>query len=219
MAIVELPAAPGTVAPPPFADHEHPMRRVTRQVAFEGAWDRVRAEKVAALFDSMAAGWTDDHDSPERLAPLEDALARGRLPGGLTLELGSGSGLGTRVLRRQRGGPIVAVDLAFEMLRAAPAEYGWRVHADAADLPVATGAATVVVLVNALLFPAEVDRVLAPAGRVVWVNTMGERTPIHLPAAEVAAALPGTWDGVASRAGSGTWAVLGRGNQEVHRVV
>ncbi len=210
MPLEELPPAPGAVEPPPFADHDHPMRKVTRQVAFDGAWDRERARKVAELFDSKAADWTRDHDSPERLAPLEDALARSQLPAGVTLELGSGSGLGTRVLRARRGGPIVAVDLAAEMLRAAPAEYGWRVQADAASLPVAGGAVAVVVLVNALLFPAEVDRVLAPGGKVVWVNTIGEHTPIHLPADDVAAALPGSWEGVASRAGTGTWAVLGR---------
>jgi hypothetical protein len=57
--------------------------------------------------------------------------------------------------------------------------------------------------VNALLFPAEVDRVLAPEGSVVWVNSSGDQTPIHLRSEEVAAVLPGEWRGVASRAGQG----------------
>ena len=57
------------------------------------------------------------------------------------------------------------------------------------------------------LFPAEVDRVLAPEGVVVWVNSRGSETPIHLTADEVDRALPGHWDGVASRAGWGTWSV------------
>ncbi len=210
MQIEELAPAPDATDPPPFADDDHPMRRVTREVAFGGTWDRERARKVAALFDSMAADWTRNHDAPERLAPLEDALARSDLPPGVVLELGSGSGLGTRVLRERRGGPIVAVDLAAEMLRAAPATYGWRVRADAAVLPLGDSAVAVVVLVNALLFPAEVDRVLSRAGKVVWVNTIGEQTPIHLPAADVAAALPGPWRGAHSRAGTGTWAVLER---------
>ncbi|MDZ7734427.1 MAG: hypothetical protein U5R31_16350 [Acidimicrobiia bacterium] len=65
-------------------------------------------------------------------------------------------------------------------------------------------------LQNALLFPAEVDRVLRPGGVVIWVNSRGEHTPIHLPAEEVADVLPGDWDGVASRAGEGTWCVLRR---------
>ena len=65
-------------------------------------------------------------------------------------------------------------------------------------------------LVNALLFPAEVARVLAPGGALVWVNSLGDATPIHLSAADVAKALPGGWGGPASDAGWGTWCVLRR---------
>jgi hypothetical protein len=42
---------------------------------------------------------------------------------------------------------------------------------------------------------------------VVWVNSRGTGTPIHLLASEVDAALPGAWTGVASTAGWGTWSV------------
>ena len=56
-------------------------------------------------------------------------------------------------------------------------------------------------LVNCFLFPEEVDRVLAPDGVVVWVNSSGAETPIHLPPDDVAAALPGRWTGVESTAG------------------
>ena len=56
----------------------------------------------------------------------------------------------------------------------------------------------------------EVDRVLSPSGTVVWVNTAGDKTPIHLPADDVERALPGQWRGTASEAGWGTWAVLRR---------
>ena len=187
------------------------MRKVTRQVAFDDAWDAERAKKVADLFDSMAAGWTADHQAPERLASLEDAIERGDVPGGgLTVELGSGTGVGTSVLRRHFRGPIVALDIAAEMLRHAPADAGSRVQADAAALPLADDAASTIVLVNALLFPREIDRVLGHGGAVVWVNTNGDQTPIHLPADDVVAALPGAWHGRSSRAGTGTWAVLQR---------
>jgi SAM-dependent methyltransferase len=188
------------------------MRKVTRQVAFDHAWDAERAAKIAALFDAMAETWSRDHAAPERVAPLADALDRGDVPSGLVLELGSGTGLGTEVLRDRRGGPIVALDLARDMLRHAPPEYGARVHGDASALPVAGGSVAVVVHVNALLFPAEVDRVLAPGGAVVWVNTLGEQTPIHMPVADVVEALPGAWEAVASRAGTGTWGVIRRRN-------
>jgi hypothetical protein len=85
-----------------------------------------------------------------------------------------------------------------------------RVQADAAHLPLPSGVCDALVLVNMLLFPAEVDRVVAADGVVVWVNSLAERTPIHLPAEEVAAILPGGWTGVGSRAGGGSWCVLRR---------
>ena len=65
-------------------------------------------------------------------------------------------------------------------------------------------------LVNCFLFPDEVDRVLAPDGVIVWVNSSGAETPIHLPSDDVVAALPGRWEGVQSTAGLGTWCVLRR---------
>ena len=61
-----------------------------------------------------------------------------------------------------------------------------------------------------MLFPDEVRRVLRNAGSVVWVNSIGERTPIHLSAAAVAEALGDGFEVSASRAGWGTWAVATR---------
>ena len=79
-----------------------------------------------------------------------------------------------------------------------------------AQLPLADDSADVVLMINMLLFPAEVDRVLRPDGHVVWVNTLGDQTPIHLAPDDVAAALPGDWHGTTSFAGTGLWAVLRR---------
>lgn len=185
------------------------MRRVTLETAADPAsWTRARRAEVAALFDSMADHWTADHDSPRRRMPLLDALDRGDLPTGPVVEVGAGTGIGTSVLL-ERFDLVVPIDLSLEMLHHAPVPR--RVRADSCCLPVRSGAAAVVVLVNMLLFPGEVDRILAPGGAVVWVNTVGERTPIHLSPTEVAEALPGRWEGVASRAGDGLWAVLRRG--------
>ena len=66
------------------------------------------------------------------------------------------------------------------------------------------------VLVNMLLFPAEIARVLTQNGQLVWVNTGAERTPIHLMPEEVVEALPGTWAARAGRAGTGLWCVASR---------
>ena len=188
---------------------DHPMRRVTRQVAFDPTgWDPERAGKVADLFDSLAPVW-HERMQPGRMDSVLDALERGGIERwGLAVELGSGTGFAPPYLV-DRFARVVAVDLSLEMLRHA-VTVAPRVQADAARLPLADGACDALVLVNMLLFPAEVDRVVAPGGVVVWVNSLAERTPIHLPADDVAAALPGRWGGVASRAGGGTWAVLRR---------
>ncbi len=186
------------------------MRKVTRGVAFDGAWDAERASKVAALFDSMAADWSEDHVNPTKAAPIRDGLERGGVPlDGRWLELGSGTGAGTRVLH-DRVRSLVAFDLAAEMLAHAPGELAPRVNGDASCLPFGDDSFEAILMVNMLLFPSEVDRVLAPGGTVLWVNTLGDQTPIHLPAEDVAEALPGSWEGTTARAGSGFWASLRR---------
>ena len=91
-----------------------------------------------------------------------------------------------------------------------PPRRATAVLADGSVLPLRDGSASAVVLVNCFLFPAEVDRVLRRDGVVVWVNSSGGSTPIHLTATEVVTALPGQWEGVAAGAGEGTWCVLRR---------
>ena len=178
-------------------------------MAFEGGWSAERRARVAELFDGLAAAWHSDHDRPGRYDALEDALARGEVGAGRCVELGAGTGLATRLLRG-RFASLVALDLSAAMVRQIPPSTAARVVADSADLPVAGASVDVLVLVNMLLFPHEVDRVLAGDGRLVWVNTMAELTPIHLTPEEVDAALPGDWTGTASLAGPGLWAVLHR---------
>jgi SAM-dependent methyltransferase len=189
---------------------DHPMRVVTRRAAGledEGWTPGTRAE-VARLFDHLADEW-HTRCSPQRTAVVTDALERGGIGGAVCIEVGSGIGSYSGLLA-ERFDTVVAVDLAEEMLRRAPREPAARVLADASQLPVPAGIADAVVLINAFLFPAEVDRVLAPEGAVLWVNSSGEQTPIHLSAAEVDEALPGAWSGAASRAGAGTWCALRR---------
>jgi SAM-dependent methyltransferase len=192
---------------------EHPMRIMTRRAAglLPEPWDAAARAEVAAYFDGLAGDWLA-RTSPERDAVVADALERG-LPelgrADVCVELGSGIGQYTPLLAR-RWRRVMAVDVAVEMLLRAPAEPGLRVLGDGARLPLVDGAASAVVLVNAFLFPAEVDRVLGPDGVVVWVNSSGDQTPIYLPAEDVAAALPGQWTGVASGAGAGLWCTLRR---------
>lgn len=193
---------------------DHPMRIMTRRAAglHPGGWDATARADVAAYFDALAAEW-HTRTSPERDAVVTDALARG-LPhhvglGGVCVELGSGIGAYTPVLAR-RWRQVLAVEVSLEMLLRASRDVGHRVLADGSQLPLVSGAAGAAVLVNCFLFPAEVDRVLAPGGVVIWVNSSGPETPIHLSADDVVGALPGEWEGVQAVAGAGIWCVLWR---------
>ncbi len=191
---------------------DHPMRIMTRRAAglHPRPWDDSARAEVAALFDELAPEW-HTRTSRERDAVVADALARGLGDdrGDVCVELGSGIGAYTPSLA-ERWRRVLAVEVSQEMLRLAPADVGYRLLADGSRLPLSSGTAAAVVLVNCFLFPREVDRVLAPDGLVVWVNSSGAETPIHLPPVDVVAALPGRWEGVESTAGVGIWCVLRR---------
>ena len=195
---------------PQVGGADHPMRKVTRQIAFEpNGWDGERRAKVAELFDGLAPDWDSRAQSSETRTPLVDALARGGELLGPCVELGAGTGRATRPLL-DHFGSVLAADIAIEMLRRFQEPVAMAVRADSASLPLRDASVGTLVLVNAFLFPSEVERVVAPGGAVVWVNTLAEDTPIHLPVAEVVNALPGAWHAVTAAAGWGLWAVVRR---------
>lgn len=166
---------------------------------------------VARTFDGLAPEWHTRTTVP-RTAVVEDALARGLDPllqsRRLAVEVGSGIGTYSPLLRR-RFATVMSVDLSWEML-ARDDGPGQRVQGDGGCLPIRDGAADAIVLVNAFLFPEEVRRTLRVGGVLLWVNSSGEQTPIHLSTGEVESALGFRIDGVESRAGAGTWAALRR---------
>ncbi len=195
---------------PQVGGPDHPMRKVTQQIAFEpGGWTPERKAKVAGLFDDLAAGWNDRFTAEESWDPIDDAFTRGGQLNGPCLEVGAGTGLATTRLV-PRFGHVAAIDISMEMLRKFGEPNGSPVLADAGTLPVADHSVGTIVAVNAFLFPAEYDRVLAPGGAILWINSLGENTPIHLPVEEVLQALPGDWNAVTSEAGWGLWAVVRR---------
>jgi len=201
-----IPASPGRKG---GIETDHPLRRMTERLAARPeSWDAEARRTVTERFDRLSGEW-HTRRSEERDQPLADAIARGGPLRGPCIEVGSGIGISTGLLA-QRIGSVLSLDLSGEMLRLAPPELGWRVRADAAALPLGDGSAGSVVLVNAFLFGPEIDRVLAPDGALVWVNSNGDHTPIHLPAEVVEQSLPGEWDGTAAEAGWGTWCVLRR---------
>lgn len=187
------------------------MRIMTRRIAGlePGSWDPEAERLVIETFDGLAPEW-HTRTSPERSAVVDDALLRGLDPllekKDLAVEVGSGIGTYTTMLE-SRFVFVLSVELSGEMLALAPESAG-RVRADGGRLPIRDGAADAVVLINAFLFPDEVARVLAVGGVVLWVNSSGEQTPIHLSVADVRSALPFPVRGVESRAGAGTWCAL-----------
>ena len=105
---------------------------------------------------------------------------------------------------------MVSVDLSMEMLRRAEGGSAGRLRADASRLPFRDGSVSTLVLMNMLLFAGEMDRVLAPGGTLLWINSSGAGTPIHLSPEELLDAMPGDWDGRAADAGRGLWCVIRR---------
>lgn len=202
--LTELDAHPDARDPDPFAGPDHPIRQLTRAVAFGKEWKPEHAERMSTLFNELAPDWSTDHVDATKAAPVRDALDRGDVPlGGSWLEVGSGTGAGARVLDGQVGS-LVCTDLSAGMLSHAP-DLAPRAQSDASALPFDTDAFDAVLLINMLLFPSEIDRVLRPDGTLLWVNTLGDQTPIHLPAADVLEALPGSWAGTTAYAGTGFW--------------
>lgn len=205
MNLVELPRVianqPGR---PEWGDAARPMRELTRAISQgRDAWTPERLSQIRSFFDSQASVWRD-RDVPERHDALSDALTRGGpFPSGWCVEVGCGTGNATADLQ-QALRDVVSLDLSSEMLRLASSR-GHLIQSDASALPLRTGSAAVVVLINMFLFPVEVVRVLADDGVVLWVSTNGEETPIYLPPSDVLSALPGTWDGTTAHAGWGTW--------------
>lgn len=201
-----VPAAEGKPMRPGAPDNQ---RRVTALALDPTLWTPDRADETIQQYNEYAPNWNADRGS-YRPVPLTDALARGGpWPAGLCVEVGSGTGILTPLLR-EVWDSVVCMDLTLAML--ARATSGWRVNADAARLPLADAAAAVVVLGDAPLFAAEVTRVLAPGGAVIWSNALGHDAPFHVPTSVVLQALSDAdgaeWDAVESEAGWGSWAVF-----------
>jgi ubiquinone/menaquinone biosynthesis C-methylase UbiE len=141
-----------------------------------------------AQFNRAAPVW-DRMRSPGAFAPLEAALDSLDLSPKRMLDLGTGTGRAAfLVARRYPEAEVVGVDLAGDMLAEArkltPPELADRVRfeeADAERLPYPAGSFDVVTLANMIPFFAELDRVTAPDGAVVFSFSSGPETPIYVP--------------------------------------
>lgn len=190
-----------------------PITVLTSKIAHdEQSWTSERARKLEHIFDEIAPTWDLQfaNNQAARMAPVWDAIDRGG-----PVELGSiadvGAGTATSsIFLRERFRQVIGFDLSYEMLRRGPRSLA-KVQADASQLPVASGALDAVLLMNAFVFPTEIDRVLAAHGVLIWVSSLGAATPIYLPPQELIKVMPGNWQGRFSGVGSASWVVLRRG--------
>ena len=54
---------PSARDPEPFAGPDHPIRVLTRRMAFADEWTSAHAGRMTELFDGLAAEWADRVDS------------------------------------------------------------------------------------------------------------------------------------------------------------
>ena len=137
------------------------------------------------VFDQAAAAY--DRLRPAYPAEVYDAIERlsgVALAGALVVEVGAGTGIATRALRR-RAAKVLALDLSLAMLRTQDRRQGQaadRVGARGERLPVRDGTADLVCAATAWHWVesaaglAEAVRVLRPGGALaVWWNTLADR--------------------------------------------
>ena len=148
-------------------------------------------------FDQLAPRWNAMR-CPGHLAPFERALEE--VPAARrALDLGTGTGAAAfAIARRFPEAEVTGVDLAEGMLaearRNTPLELASRIEfrsADAARLPFEDGSFDLIALANMIPFFDELDRVLAPGGRVVFAFSAGPETPIWVPTERLRAELSG----------------------------
>lgn len=187
-------------------DASHPMRAVVKGAAFDdGSWTGSRAKKVAELFDSMALEWKERVN--EGCSIVMDAFDRVQFTTERVLEVGCGTGEVMEILKGYFD-EAIGIDISLEMLRKSNSSSTELLNCDGASLPFPTSSFDAVVIVNSLLFPAEIDRVLKVGGTCFFISTKGDGTPIYLSPYDVRSALGLNYEAFTAASGNGIWTAL-----------
>jgi ubiquinone/menaquinone biosynthesis C-methylase UbiE len=155
---------------------------------FPASWSVFRGF-TTRYFDRVAPEWHSRIASPDRMAPLEAALARIDGEPERILDLGTGTGAGAIWLaERYPSARVAGADVSPGMIEVArrelPDEVRDRVEltvADATDLPYADAEFDLITQISVPAFFAGTARVLAPGGHLVVVSSRGTGTPAHTP--------------------------------------
>ena len=144
-------------------------------------WGAIRGP-VQRFWNRAAAHW-DTNASGDRTRSLEAGVAHVGQPARI-LEIGCGTGTATALLKAQfPEAEITGVDLSPEMVRIATAKVPGVTFepADASRLPFPDASFDLIAQNNVPVYFAEVNRVLAPGGRVLITSTFGPATPYYTP--------------------------------------
>jgi SAM-dependent methyltransferase len=142
-------------------------------------WGVIRGP-VQRFWNRMAGSW-DSNDAPNRTQSLLAATDHVGDPKRI-LEIGTGTGSGAAVLKaRFPNAEITGVDLSPEMVRIAQTKVdGVRFEpADASRLPFADDSFDLIAQNNVPVYFGEINRVLAPGGRILIASTFGPVTPYY----------------------------------------
>ena len=150
---------------------------------------RLQFDRLAPIWDSMRR--------PDSLASFELALEQIEEAPRRALDVGTGTGAGAfAIARHSPQADVIGVDLAPGMLaeagRLTPPELAGRVRfeqADSSRLPYDDHSFDLLSLANMIPFFDEIDRVLAPGGRVIFSFSGGAETPIWVPPERIRAEL------------------------------
>jgi ubiquinone/menaquinone biosynthesis C-methylase UbiE len=154
------------------------------------AWRFLRGP-TQRFWERSAASWDQriEPDRSEHLAPLAAACERLGAEPQAILELGTGTGAGSRMLaRRFPAARIHGADLSSAMIDAArvnvPPELIDRIElevADAASLPHEDQTFDLVAQLNMPVYLEEAARVLRPGGHLIVASSLGTATPYYTP--------------------------------------